>query len=417
MLLGTQTLFNIGFYAVVPFLAVVLAQDFGLAATAIGLVLGIRTFAQQGLFLLGGALADRFGARTIILSGIATRVAGFALLAASLAPERAMLALFVLGTVLTGLGGALFSPGLNTLIAEAERRRPGARTTLFAWLSVTGEIGAVLGPLLGAVLLDFGFAAVAASGAAFFTAIGLLLGWLLPRSPERPRARQSPQRGTLPKALRDRAFFAFAALHAVDLLAYNQLYLAVPLMLARVEAPARTVALVFAWVSILTLTAQLPLARWSRRLGAPAALRIAYLASTAGFAMLAVTTLVPGPNREPVVFSVATCFTLGHLLANPTALSLVPRFAGDGATGSYFGLLATLGGLAVLVGGLSTGIMLDAVPARWEVLPWLALAIPPLISALTVPRVLRAGPHRPSAAATFRASAELPGQHRTAEQR
>lgn len=71
MLLTTQALFNVGFYAVVPFIAVVLRGDFGLGAAAVGLVLGARTFAQQGLFLVGGELADRFGARGVIALGCA----------------------------------------------------------------------------------------------------------------------------------------------------------------------------------------------------------------------------------------------------------------------------------------------------------------------------------------------------------
>ncbi|MFD3460271.1 hypothetical protein ACFWVM_11205 [Nocardia fluminea] len=55
--------FNIGFYLVVPFLAVHLADDLGLAAGLIGTVLGLRMLAQQGLFFLGGALAERLGYR------------------------------------------------------------------------------------------------------------------------------------------------------------------------------------------------------------------------------------------------------------------------------------------------------------------------------------------------------------------
>ncbi|RIJ55762.1 MFS transporter, partial [Clavibacter lycopersici] len=66
VLLSSQLVFNLGFYAVVPFLAVVMRDDLGLGALAIGLVLGASTFSQQGLFLLGGMLADRFGPRTLI---------------------------------------------------------------------------------------------------------------------------------------------------------------------------------------------------------------------------------------------------------------------------------------------------------------------------------------------------------------
>jgi MFS family permease len=77
LLLASQLIFNIGFYAVVPFLAVAMRNDFGMGAMAIGIVLGARTFAQQGMFLFGGALADRWGARQSMITGCLVRIAGF----------------------------------------------------------------------------------------------------------------------------------------------------------------------------------------------------------------------------------------------------------------------------------------------------------------------------------------------------
>lgn len=444
-LLGAQTLFNVGFYAVVPFIALTLGADFGLAGAAVGLVLGVRTFAQQGLSVIGGSLADRFGARRIILTGIATRTAGFATLAASLLPERPLLGAFIAGTVLTGFGGALFSPGLAALIAEAERDRRSSRATLFAWLTVTGEVGAAIGPLLGSMLLGLGFAAVAGAGAAYFAAVGALLALLLPRtaaprpgeSREREEADPSPRpaRG----ATRGRGFLAFATLHSVDLLAYNQLYLAVPLALAQSEHPARAVALVFAWVSLLTLAAQLPLARWAARVGAAPALRVAYAASAAGFLLVAAACAAgagggAGPDPgvadavQPLAFAAASCFAVGHLLAHPTALHLVPEFAAGAeggaagaagaaadaetrpdartragaGTGARFGLLSTLGGTAVLLGNLGAGLLLDALPAAWAPLPWLLLGALPAAAAVAMPGVLRRALPAPGAATAAR---------------
>jgi len=76
VLLGSQFVFNIGFYAVVPFLAIFLRDDLLLSGGAIGLILGLRTFSQQGMFIVGGALSDRYGARSVILCGCVIRVTG-----------------------------------------------------------------------------------------------------------------------------------------------------------------------------------------------------------------------------------------------------------------------------------------------------------------------------------------------------
>ena len=81
VLLLAQAAFMVGFSSVVPFIAVLADARFGLGPAAIGAIVGARVAVQQGLFLVGGALADRFGPRALLLSGCAVRAAGFVLLA------------------------------------------------------------------------------------------------------------------------------------------------------------------------------------------------------------------------------------------------------------------------------------------------------------------------------------------------
>lgn len=167
VLLGSQFVFNIGFYAVIPFLAVFLRDDMMLSGGLIGLILGLRTFSQQGMFIVGGALSDRYGARIVILCGCIIRVAGYLLLAfgQSLCP-------IIIGACLTGIGGALFSPSIEALLAKAgtqsELTGKRSRAEWFALFAVCGELGAVLGPVAGASLTGFGFRQVALAGAGVF---------------------------------------------------------------------------------------------------------------------------------------------------------------------------------------------------------------------------------------------------------
>ncbi len=50
----------------------------GWAAVMVGIALGLRQFIQQGLGIFGGAIADRFGAKPMIVTGMLMRAAGFA---------------------------------------------------------------------------------------------------------------------------------------------------------------------------------------------------------------------------------------------------------------------------------------------------------------------------------------------------
>lgn len=69
ILMVNQFTINVGFYMLMPYLAGYLAGPLGLAAWTVGLVLGVRNFSQQGMFLVGGTLADRFGYKPLIVAG------------------------------------------------------------------------------------------------------------------------------------------------------------------------------------------------------------------------------------------------------------------------------------------------------------------------------------------------------------
>lgn len=74
VLMVNQFTINLGFYMLMPYLAAYLAGPLALAAWAVGLVLGVRNFSQQGMFLIGGTLADRWGYKPLIIAGCLMRV-------------------------------------------------------------------------------------------------------------------------------------------------------------------------------------------------------------------------------------------------------------------------------------------------------------------------------------------------------
>ncbi|MFT7764787.1 MFS transporter [Clavibacter tessellarius] len=416
VLLSSQLVFNLGFYAVVPFLAVVMRDDLGLGALAIGLVLGARTFSQQGLFLLGGMLADRFGPRTLIAAGCVVRVSGY--LGLALAAD---LPGFLVGAILTGFGGALFSPALQSLVAAADargrdRRRAG-RPSLFAALVLVGEVGAAVGPLAGAALLGFGFSTTVLVGAGLFAAVGVALWCVIPADagPADAAGRadaagaRPPGSGARPDrwaAVRDRRFLAFSALFAVDLVAYNQLYLGLPLELARAGAGTAAVGSAFLAVSLLTITLQWPVALLAKRLGPGRALALGFGTTATGFAALALGSLVPPPAGAALLPAAAlvVCLTLGHMTAGPVTMELVPSFAAGRPTASFYGLLASCGGVAVLVAGGAVGSLLDTAPA----LAWGLLAALPVAAAIGLPRLLPAGSAATTSATPAAPSARAP---------
>ena len=158
VLMVNQFSINVGFYMLMPYLAGYLAGSLGLAAWAVGLVLGMRNFSQQGMFLLGGTLADRLGYKPLIVAGCLLRVAGFVLLAAV-----ESLPAILLASAATGFAGALFNPAVRAyLAADAGPRRVEA----FAVFNVFYQAGILLGPLIGLALTSFDFRVTSLAAAA-----------------------------------------------------------------------------------------------------------------------------------------------------------------------------------------------------------------------------------------------------------
>lgn len=71
----------LGFFVVMPMISLRFVDQLGWAAGVVGLALGLRQLTQQGLGVFGGSLADKFGARPLIVCGMLLRALGFASLA------------------------------------------------------------------------------------------------------------------------------------------------------------------------------------------------------------------------------------------------------------------------------------------------------------------------------------------------
>ncbi|MFJ3800745.1 MDR family MFS transporter [Streptomyces sp. NPDC090088] len=409
LLILTQLAFNIGFFAVLPFLAEHLGRTIGMAGWLVGLVLGLRTFSQQGLFVVGGALADRYGVRPVVLTGCALRIAGFAWLGYA---DRTWT---VIGAVLLiGFAAALFSPAVESEVARQavlrEAAGDGPRTRVLALFTVAGQAGAFVGPLLGAALLAVDFRAVCLAGAGVFVLVLAGHAVLLPQHiPGRRRVRV---RGGPRNLAHNRTFLALCCGYGACLLAYNQLYLALPAEVERATGSQAPLAWLFALSSLLVVTAQLPVTRWAgKRLAPRRSLAAGLLLTAAGFAAVAAARPAARTGTAALLPAavLVVLLTLGQMLVAPVVHARVPDLAEDGRLGLYTGALSSVSGLIVLLGSAATGTLLDAdLPPA---VPWLALAAVPVAALAVLPRMAPgSAPGSPSAQPSATAAREIPSR-------
>ncbi len=347
-----------GFFMVIPLLSIRYVDDLGWSAGMVGLVLAIRQLTQQGLTVFGGALADRFGAKELIVIGMLIRAISFSAMAVATTYP-----LLMMSAILAALGGALFdSPSSAAMVALT---RPEERNRYFAVLGIVRGLGMSLGPLAGAALLrvDFAFVALAAGGC-FFVACGITF-LLLP--PVWVAAERSELLAGILMALRDRRFMAFNVLLMGYWFMWVQLTISLPLAARALAGTADAVSWLYALNAGMSIVLQYPVVRLAERWLRPLpVLMLGIVLMALGLGSVAFASAIGS-----LLASVAL-FSLGALLAAPGQQTVAADLANPAALGSYFGVsalaLALGGGIGNYAGGALYSFGRDVnVPA----LPWL----------------------------------------------
>ncbi|HEY8983232.1 MAG TPA: MFS transporter [Streptomyces sp.] len=389
LLMVNQFAINLAFYMLMPYLAAHLSDGLGLAAWAVGLVLGVRNFSQQGMFLIGGTIADRFGYKVPIMAGCLLRTVGFGLLG-----WVDSLPALIAASAATGFAGALFNPAVRAyLAAEAGERRVDA----FATFNVYYQAGMLLGPLVGLALLAADFRLVCALAAAIFAGLSLLQWRALP-----VRRGTAPGEGERESVLAqwrtvvaNRPFLLFSAAMIGSYVLTFQVYLALPLAAEDALGSKGTAVTsgLFVVSAAVAVVGQLRLTGWAKgRWRADEALVRGLAAMGVAFLPLA---LVPRGSSYAVLFGLVLAVVLlavGSAVVYPFEMDTVVALSGDRLVATHYGLYNTVSGLGITLGNLVTGALWDFArrhDALW--LTWTALTLTGLACAASVAALARRG--------------------------
>ncbi|AUM19326.1 MFS transporter [Rhodococcus ruber] len=355
VLMVNQFSINIGFYMLMPYLATYLAGPLGLAAWAIGLVLGVRNFSQQGMFLLGGTLADRLGYKPLIVAGCLLRTAGFALLAAVDSLPAVLVA-----SAATGFAGALFNPAVRAyLAADAGPRRVEA----FAVFNVFYQAGILLGPLVGLALTAVDFRITAVVAAAVF---GLLTLAQIRALPAHAAAKSGPRTTVFDDwkvVLANRPFVLFALAMIGSYVLSFQVYLALPLQVGGLvpngSSGTALVSALFVVSGMVAIAGQLRITSWfSNRWGSGRSLVVGMTIMAAAFVPLVAVSDPPSGARwagAAALLAAAAVLAIGTAAVFPFEMDTVVALSGDRLVATHYGFYNTVVGVGILLGNLGTG--------------------------------------------------------------
>ncbi|MGK2901787.1 MAG: MFS transporter [Mycobacterium sp.] len=390
MLMINQFGINLGFYMLMPYLAGYLAGPLGLAAWAIGLVLGVRNFSQQGMFIIGGTLADRLGFKPLIVSGCILRTAGFGLLVVADSLPAVLVA-----SAATGFAGALFNPAVRAyLAADAGPRRLEA----FALFNVFYQAGILAGPLVGLALMFVDFKMTAAAAAFVFAGLTVAQLFALPQRAVTPAQEKTSVLQDWRAVAANRSFLLFSAAMIGSYVLSFQVYLAMPLQ-ARFLFPGNdsvVTAMIFVVFGVVGVIGQMRITRWfARRWGSGRSLAIGMIILALSFLPLIV---LPDDERAGRVAAVTALLiatavlAVGSAAVFPFEMDTVVSLAGNRLVGTHYGFYNTIVGVGILVGNLATGSLMQLAREIGQPgLLWVLLTVIGLLSAAALYRLDRRG--------------------------
>ena len=389
LLMINQFGINVGFYMLMPYLAGYLAGPLGLAAWAVGLVLGVRNFSQQGMFIVGGTLADRLGYKPLIVAGCLLRTGGFALLIFATS-----LPMVLIASAATGFAGALFNPAVRAYLAADSGER---RLDAFAMFNVFYQAGILAGPLIGLALVAVDFRVTAFGAALVFAVLTIAQLCALPQHNADPRTEATSVLDNWRVVLGNRAFLLFSVAMAASYVLSFQIYLALPLQasaLVGAESQTVLVSVLFVVSGLVTVLGQMPITRWlSVRWGTGRSLALGMSILAVAFVPLLV---LPDSQTSGVVPAVVallvttTVLAVGTAAVFPFEMDTVVSLSRARLVATHYGFYNTIVGVGILSGNVATGSIMSAARSfgATQVL-WGAFVLVGLVAAFALHRMRR----------------------------
>jgi MFS family permease len=205
-----------------PFFALYITEKFNVGMTEAGVMLGASSLA--GLFggMFGGALADKFGRRSIILFGLVFS----AVSSIALGLTNDLSVMFAL-SIFVGLIGSIGHPAHGAMVADILPE--GQRQEGFGILRVVTNISWLVGPTIGGFVASRSYLALFIADAVVSCIVALIVYLYIAESKPAPHPDEEHQTlmqtvGGYNIVLRDLAFMAFVTASILMTLVYQQMY-------------------------------------------------------------------------------------------------------------------------------------------------------------------------------------------------
>jgi MFS family permease len=335
------------------------ALEIGAPASAVGVIGGLLFLFPLLLSWPIGALADRMGARSLLL--FASACGAFSLV---LPYFVATLYAFYIAATLNGLALAFFHVTLQNVIGVMSR--PEDRPRNFSNFSITGALTNFFGPLLAGFSIDhlgYGMACIV-TASQYIIAVVLVLIWGRLFPPANPHAPRDMGGAGM---LKDREVRRMLVTSGLVQLGSDLFQFYLPIYAHSIGFSASAIGAILATLAVAAIIVRLFLARLVKRVQGETLLAWVFFTGAIGYA------LVPLSGNPLVLGMVTFFFGLGMGIGIPLTVILMFSRSPEGRSGQTLGLRLTANNFVRVTGPMVFGVVGSALglPAIF----WIVAAI------------------------------------------
>ena len=336
-----------------PFFALYITQRFGVGMAEAGVLLGMSSL--FGLFgsMVGGALADRFGRRRLIIFGLV--FSALSSLLFGLASDFNVLYPLV---IVVGLLSSVAHPAQDAMLADIlpeKKRQEG-----FGILRVVFNYAWIFGTALGGFMAARSFFALFVADCILSCVVAILIYRSLPETMPTSHAEAQEDKSLWQTligyriVLRDRIYVGFVLACILAMIVYQQQYSTLSVYMRDVhDIDSKGYGLILSITGLEVVLFQFWVSRMIRRYAPFLIMLLSAIFFAIGFFMY-------GLVSHFTMFMVAAIIVcIGEMLFFPTSQALVASFAPEDMRGRYMAVSGLTWSIPATIGPGAAGYVLD----------------------------------------------------------
>jgi MFS family permease len=343
---------RVGGALIFPFLSLYVAQRFNVGMTEVGLLFGTWSVSSLIGSMIGGALADKFGRKVILIFGLVFSACS-ALLMAFVQNINAFYFIAMFAGIFSDIGG----PAQQAMVADL--LEPDQRAEGFGIVRVAGNLAMTIGPAIGGLLAGISYTLLFIIDACASTITAFIVFKTIPET--KPEKEEGQPSESVLQTLKgyvtvshDKIFMAFIAATVIMVLVYTQMYSTLSVFLNRVHGvSAQGFGYLMSMNAAMVVIMQFSITRIIRKYQPMIMMMVASLLYGIGYTMFGFV------NHYGFFMLAMATITIGEMVHIPVAQALVAGFAPEDMRGRYMAAYGLGWAIPNSVAALLAGLVID----------------------------------------------------------